>query len=171
MATTYEKIATTTLGSSVSSITFSSVAASWTDLRLVVTGRQIYSSINYGSMKLIFNSDSGSNYSYTRISGNGSAASSSSATSQTYLYGGYFADAPTGNAMTSLFVADIFSYAGSTYKTILCNSSVDENGSGVTDSRVGLWQSTSAITSINISGGDGNIDAGTTATLYGIKAA
>jgi hypothetical protein len=36
MAATYEPIATQTLGSAATSITFSSIAADWTDLRLVL---------------------------------------------------------------------------------------------------------------------------------------
>ena len=37
MATTYEPIATTTLGSAAASITFSSIAGTYTDLRLVLS--------------------------------------------------------------------------------------------------------------------------------------
>jgi hypothetical protein len=36
MATTYEKIATTTLGTAAATFTFSSIPATYTDLRLVV---------------------------------------------------------------------------------------------------------------------------------------
>jgi hypothetical protein len=47
---------------------------------------------------------------------------------------------------------------------------IDKNGSGAVWQIVGLWRSTSAITSINFFSSTGNNFAiGTTATLYGIK--
>jgi hypothetical protein len=45
----------------------------------------------------------------------------------------------------------------------------DINGSGGLNKQVGLWRSTSAITSINFSDYGTPFAAGTTVTLYGIK--
>jgi len=165
MATaTYDKIATTTLGSAAASITFSSIAASWTDLRLVFVGT--------GSAaidgRITFNSDTASNYSYTYLYGNGTAASSASATNQTYLY---LNSDSFSTTIPEFFTVDIFSYTGSTYKTSLLTKSQDTNGSGSTSRWVGLWRGTAAITNINIAASSGNFNTGTTATLYGIKAA
>jgi hypothetical protein len=101
-----------------------------------------------------------------RLTGNGSSASSNQSTSNTYI--GLF---PCTNAANTfaLKTVDIFSYAGSTYKTCLVENSGDENGSGSVDRQVGLWRSTSAITSITIvNAGGANFQVGTTATLYGI---
>jgi hypothetical protein len=64
---------------------------------------------------------------------------------------------------------DIFSYAGSTYKTVLTNESTDMNGSGAATVAVQMWRSTSAITSISLNLSTSTIAAGSTATLYGIK--
>jgi hypothetical protein len=74
MATTYEKIATTTLGSASSTITFNSIAASWTDLRIVLVSVNDASSTQPVEMR--FNSDSGTNYSTTNLYGNGGNAGS-----------------------------------------------------------------------------------------------
>jgi hypothetical protein len=66
---------------------------------------------------------------------------------------------------------DILSYRGSTFKTSLNTATNDKNGSGIVLRNVGLWRSTSAITSITLLdtyGGGGQFDVGTTATLYGI---
>jgi hypothetical protein len=70
MAPTYEPIATTTLGTAAASITFSSIPATYTDLRLVVVAKAVSAS----TLDVRFNNDSGTNYSKTEISGDGSSA-------------------------------------------------------------------------------------------------
>jgi hypothetical protein len=166
MATaTYDKIATTTLGSAAASITFSSIAASWTDLRLVFVGT---TNTAGNGIVIRFNSDTATNYSQTYLYGSGSAAGAGAQTSVGYLY---LATAALSTTVPELVTADIFSYAGSTYKTVLGTASQDLNGSGYVDMNVGLWRSTSAITTIALSDESGSFNTGTTATLYGIKAA
>jgi hypothetical protein len=162
MAATYDPIATTTLSSGASSITFSSIPSTYTDLRLVFVGT---SAANVpGEMR--FNGDTSSNYSRTYLSGNGSSVSSSRDTNQTNISMG--ASAITSTPMMN--TVDIFSYAGSTYKTCLITSSDDRNGSGTVDRQVALWRSTSAITEIKLTVDlTANFTTGTTATLYGIK--
>ena len=61
--------------------------------------------------------------------------------------------------------------AGSTYKTALISYSEDTNGAGATGVKVTLWRSTSAITNITFTTSTSTFATGTTATLYGIKAA
>jgi hypothetical protein len=162
MAKTYEPIQTYTLGSAAASIDFTTIASSWTDLRLVFTGRGASGSI----IKLQFNGDTAGNYSRTRVYGNGTSAASSRSTSITSIYWG---NGITTAGVLGFYTADIFSYGSSTYKTALLTMSEDENGSGLTESEVGLWRSTSAITTIKIAATTGTFDAGSTATLYGIK--
>lgn len=161
---TYEPIATTTLGSAASSITFSSIAGTYTDLRLAVYG--IASSGSFLSPGCRFNSDTGSNYSYTSISGDGSAAASLRTTSGTNI--GFNTQYSITSSIGGFLTADVFSYAGSTYKTVLTTASVDQNGAGAVERIVGLWRNTAAITTLTLNGSFGS---GTTATLYGIKAA
>jgi hypothetical protein len=168
MAITYEPIATQTLGSSASSVTFSSIPSTYTDLRLVMTYLSAITGEIAGA-SLQFNSDTSGNYSETWLRGNGSAAASGRFTSSTYLPVGWQGYAT--NTIPQFNIVDIFSYAGSTNKTVLAQESNDRNGSGVTTRMVGLWRSTSAITSIviNENAGGGNYRAGSTFTLYGIK--
>lgn len=168
MATaTYDLIASQTLASSAASITFSSIAGTYTDLRIVLVSTQSVSTL----LLMQFNSDTSTNYSSTFIYGDGTTASVSNVINVARI-------ALTGNGATSgsttvpnFNAVDIFSYAGSTYKTILTRDSLDLNGTGETLSQVGLWRSTSAITSIKLYPNSGNLNTGTTATLYGIKAA
>ena len=167
MAATYEPIATTTLGSAQSSITFSSIASSWTDLRLVVIPTV---SSAAQALRIRLNSDTATNYSETYLAGDGAGASTYCSTNTTFMN----LDAGTsGNSTTipTLYTVDLFSYAGSTYKTALVTNNGDRNGSGFVANQVDLWRSTSAVTTILVYVATGNLNTGTTATLYGIKAA
>jgi hypothetical protein len=163
MATTYEKIATTTLGSASADITFSSISSAYTDLRVILTGKTASQSFSF----LRFNADTANNYSGTYLDGSGSAASS---LRDSNISGIYIAGANGDFVSTQVSTAqiDIFSYAGSTYKTALSAYSGDRNGSGYVVRTVGLWRSTAAITSVVLSGNGVNFAIGTTATLYGI---
>jgi hypothetical protein len=162
MPVTYEPIQSYTLGTAAADITLSSIAASWTDLRLVFTCPATASS---AGVRVRFNSDSGTNYSFTQLFGDGSTAYSARSTSVSYLY---LIDTNTSQPVFGSM--DVFSYAGSTFKTALLERSMDRNGAGTVGRNVGLWRSTSAITSIYIYNDSAiNFPIGTTATLYGIK--
>ena len=153
-------IATTTTSTSTSSVTFSSLG-SYTDLRLVIDAI----GVGTGYVSVRFNSDTGTNYSLTRIGGNGTTASSNRATSQTSM------DLSWSAAYTSsgrlLETIDFMNYGNSTtYKTVLSRAGKADNA---VDAIVGLWRSNSAITSINLMAMTANYAAGSTFTLYGIN--
>lgn len=171
MPSTYEPIATTTVAVAAASITFSSIAGTYTDLRLVINGLGLDTAVGYSTCALRFNGDTGSNYSYTRIYGDGTSATSDNGSNMTSGRVGYITTALTATDMRSLLEVNIFSYAGSTNKTTLSAASNENNVAGINVQRnVMLWRSTSAITSITaIFTGGINFAAGTTATLYGIK--
>lgn len=161
MPATFEPIATTTLGGSAT-ITFNSIPNTYTDLRIVL----VWTAGNTTISRVRFNSDTGSNYSATYLDGSGSAAGSNRQTNLTYIDAGWNA---VGVSQPVFTTYDIFSYAGNTNKTVLATNSGDQNGSGTLERIVGLWRSTSAITSINIATvTGGSFNSGTTATLYGI---
>jgi hypothetical protein len=164
MATTYEKIASTTLGSSAATITFSSISSAYTDLRLVLTA--LASSSTIGAY-IIYNNDSGANYSWTNVRGNGSAAASTTIAPATQINLAFVSSATT--TIPAFYSADIFSYTGSTFKTCLTTASADQNGSGSVERHVGLWRDTTAINRLDIyTNAAANFGVGTTATLYGI---
>jgi hypothetical protein len=149
MPSTYEPIATLTGTGS-----FTSIPSTYTDLKLVgqtVSGGQ--------NIDLRFNGNSSSLYSWTVLRGDGSSATSVRS-SFTYI-------PLSGDSFVSgfgFYEIDIFSYAGSTFKTLLSSFSNDANGSGVVARTVALWRSTAAVTQIDISNNGGN-----PLTLYGIK--
>lgn len=167
MPATYEPIATTTLGSAVSSITFSSIPITYTDLKLVLTINGVSSTT--GSYVFIYpnSQQTATNYSYIQMQGNGSATSSTSV-QNSFIQ--------TRNVMPSttaiaVYIADILNYANGTNKTILTTFTSDNAGSGVTEFTAGNWRSNSNITSLLLtisSSATVNFGVGTTATLYGI---
>ena len=164
---TYEPIASTTLGSTSTSITFSSIPATYTDLKIILVG--IYTDAGE-QLSMQFNGITTTTYSRTYLSGNGTTATSGSNNFANYFYlhPGAGIQVANGRSFTDI---NIFSYAGSTNKTCLISDSQDNNdGSGWKASIVGLWRSTAAITSVKLYPAN-TFAIGTTATLYGIKSA
>ena len=159
---TYTPIANTILTSASTSITFSSISSSYTDLVLVISGN--YTAGNPDA-QLRFNNDTATNYSQTVLEGTGSAAGSARATNNTLIY----LDWVGANTDTMNYVYSIMNYSNTTtYKSILGRF----NKAGIAmDAIVGLWRSTSAINRIDISVSSGLFNSGTTFTLYGIAAA
>ena len=163
---TYEKIRTYTVPSSTASYTFSTISSAYTDLRLIGSG--ITSTTGY-AFTLGVNGDTGSNYSQTLISGNGSSAGSGrySNATNTSMYWGGWVNGDDSTARTTQ-TADFQNYSNSTtYKSILWRSS---SGTRNREAGVILWRNTNAISSIYINAASG-FWSGSTFTLYGIKAA
>jgi len=159
---TYEPIATTTLGSNQTSVTFSSISGSYTDLVLICN---LAVNGTGNNVQCRYNGDTGSNYSTTILSGNGSSTYSQTYTNSSNGWlTGYF-DGTANEFYTK--VIQISNYSNSTtYKTALVRSS---SASREAMAGVGLWRSTAAITSVTIAATD--LVSGSTFTLYGITAA
>jgi hypothetical protein len=165
---TYTPIATTTLGSNTTTVTFSSISGSYTDLVLVMVHNSsgVASAAN-GIMR--FNSDTGSNYSKTQMLGVG-VAQSQRASNATYIMW------PFDDTVWTSTKFNIMNYANTTtFKTTIFRQDMGTYG---TAGVVGLWRSTSAINAISLTASDnqggGTADqfvTGSTFTLYGITAA
>lgn len=165
MAVTYEKIATTTLGSNAASVTFSSISSTYTDLILVMS---YFSNASEYPM-LQFNGDTATNYSFTEIYGNGSSAASVRQSNVSGIWVGYGAYSPAGTTNPGTIIVNIQNYSNaSTFKSTISRS----NSSQGVEATAGIWRSTSAITSIVIKHQTATTYAtGSMFTLYGIKAA
>ena len=163
----YESIASATGTGSSDTITFSSIPSTYTHL-------QIRTNAGDGAGNIInmrFNSDSGSNYSFHWLRGNGTAATAGGSATQTEIsYSGY---ARGISSIMGVSITDIIDYAStSKYKTARTFFGYDLNGSGAVHLSSGLWQSTSAITSISlINNGGASFSTASTFALYGIKGA
>lgn len=160
---TYDAIASTTISAATASVVvMSNIPSTYTDLVMVFSG-----GIN-GSNKelsLTMNSDTGSNYSWTRMLGDGAAASSSRGTNVTKIE-----NVVSNEICTAIY--HFMNYSNTTTnKTVLSRTSVASSRAAT---YVGLYRptSTAAITSITLTAETGStINSGTTITLYGITAA
>jgi len=164
-ATSFESIATVTVGSGGSStVEFTSIGSTYSHLQVRVYSMS--STANWN--KLQFNTDTGSNYTYHQLEGNGSSAVANAGTSQTSIQYAY--SYSTTNPLGA--VIDILDYANTNkYKTVRTLSGNDSNGSGNVQLMSGLWLSTNAITSIKFINTSGNFNQYSHFALYGIKGA
>ena len=171
MAKTYEPIATTTLGSATSSITFTAIPSTYTDLVLVFNGSLVsadYVVVQVGNGSI----DTGNNYSKTQLYGNGSTATSSRGSNQPYFY-----QPEPMNTNQNNMIINFMNYANtSVYKTMLMRGNTplsDGGATGTVTAEVALWRnSTAAIERIKVSTyAAANFNIGTVCTIYGIKAA
>lgn len=161
---TEELITTTTLSSPSSSITLSSIPSTYTDLRLVVVQKN--TTTNYASY-LRFNNDSTSaNYAQTYFYAAGSSVASSGMLTglglQPDVVGG------EGTTYPHAYIMDIIGYKSTRWKSSLIREIGSELSGGVVAHTIGLWRSTSAITSIVIVPQGNQFATGTKMSLYGI---
>lgn len=163
LPSTMTPIATQTLATSAASITFSSIPQTYTDLVMVVQ----FGQTGGDDVFLRFNGDTGSNYSATRIAGDGSTPSSSLNSSVT----GIQPRTPNNpnSSIVSIWKENIMNYTNTTtYKSTTGRYSYP---SGFTTAHTGMWRSTAAITSLTVLCNALAWSAGTIVTLYGVKAA
>jgi hypothetical protein len=159
----YESISTVTVGSGgSSSISFSSIPSTYKHLQIRAIAKASGSNFN---PKMQFNGDTGSNYSWHYIYGDGSTATAGGGATQAFIYNSIIS---TNASMYNGFVIDILDYANtSKFKTTRELSGQDRNGSGEIALWSGSWHSALAITSINFS--NGTFDQHSSFALYGIK--
>jgi hypothetical protein len=168
---TYEPIATNTLGSNATSVTFSSITGTYTDLILITSAPTVGGGNNSRGYRFELNSDTGTNYSQTWLSNSTTTPTSSRESSQTRgRIGGISESASDVTTVITTFL----NYSNTTtFKTVLSRSSnLNTNGDTNVFAGVSLYRSTSAITAIKLTMSDNsNFVTGSTFTLYGIKAA
>ena len=168
MALTYTAIATVTVGSGgAANIEFTSIPGTYTDLLIKFSGR---ASTTETAFSLQFNGNtSTANYSYRTLQGDGANVSSTNETSLGFIGARIN---PSDSTASTFGNAEIYipNYASSNQKSVSIDS-VSENNA--TTARMmltaGLWNQTSAITSIKLYVVSANLAQYSTATLYGIK--
>jgi hypothetical protein len=167
----YESIATVTVGSGgQATITFSSIPSTYKHLQLRYTARTDRAATQ-DFLLTRFNSDTGSNYSYHQLYGDGSAAGSSAGTTQTSMQSGVTAGATATASIFGAGFIDILDYADTNkYKTLRTLDGLDRNGAGQVEVYSGNWRSTSAVSTITITSfGSANFVQYSQFALYGIK--
>lgn len=171
MANTYSAIATVTVGSGgASSIAFSSIPNTYTDLLLMISVRDSQSGASANDNSINFNG-SATSFTGRRLLGNGASASSD--TVAPYSGSSVGAGATTSTfSNTSIYIPN---YASSTNKSFSIDTVTESNISGADKAYgaiyAGLWSNTSAINAISIIRPASGFDFAqySTATLFGIK--
>lgn len=167
----YESIATVTLSSSQSTVSFTSIPSTYKHLQIRWLAKTDRTEID-DNVLMQFNSDTGSNYSWHFMRGNSSVTLSNAFANTSNIAIQYGA---TGNSgATNIFgvaVMDILDYGStSKYKTTRSLQGLDLNGEGWIYLESGNWRSTSAITSITLDQQySSNFLQYSTFALYGIK--
>lgn len=166
MPQTYTPIASQTLTSNQAAVTFSSIPSTYTDLILISNIQQ--TATNNGTLRI--NGDTGTNYSWTFLAGNGTSALSTRGSNKTSIQMDNWSGPQPAGSTFQLNYVQIMNYANTvTNKTIMARSG---SGGNATEAVVGLWRNTAAITSLSIQiDVSGNVLAGSNFVLYGIKAA
>jgi hypothetical protein len=170
MANTYTLIASSTVGSGgAASIDFTSIPATYTDLKLVYSVRIDNNSVAANLYYLINNSTT--SYSHRRILGNGSAASSDTTPSAGDEAGAGIV--PCNNATANTFGSgEIYfpNYLSSNNKSASVDAVSENNGTeAYAVMSANLWQNTGTITSIKLRVTSLNLLQYSTAYLYGIS--
>jgi len=168
----FESIATVTVGSGgSSSVSFSSIPSTYAHLQIRGIART--TAVNNNTNILTqFNSDTSANYTQHELYGNGTSAAAFGAANTTNIIGAIGSPQSATSGTFGAFVIDILDYADTNkYKTLRSLSGSDANGSGFVFFNSGLWRSTTAISSIQLTTDGTNFAQYSHFALYGCKSA
>lgn len=158
-------LATITLQAASAQITFSGIPSSFRDLVVVLNGTPADTA--YPVHALRFNGDTGNNYAYVGMTGNGSTASAGNNNSLAYASLGQAYGIGPATSSNFSTIAHIMDYSATDKrKTVLVRNNVP--GTGV-EAQAVRWANTAAITAIEVITSSGaGFAAGTTIGLYGV---
>jgi hypothetical protein len=161
-----------TLGSSVSTVTFSSIPQTYSNLIITVNARSDYSGYAQDCYTQ-FNGDTGANYSRCYFNANGSTSNTGDNVSTAQPGGFDIVSASATSGFATYGTMCIINYAGSTFVKTATIQQVSPQtlGSGSTglvlQTNLYLWNNTAAITSVLLGMVSGNFITGSVFTLYG----
>ena len=165
MANTYYLIEAKTLTTTTSDVTFSSIPATYTDLKLTASVRALRTGFPADDLVIQFNGST-SGYSGKRIYAIGTGVAADSPAD----IRGFASDA---DETANVFGSNDFyipNYLSSNYKSVSVDMVTETNG---TDAPIGffagLWSNTAAINSIKVFCNNSNMVQYSTFYLYGIK--
>jgi hypothetical protein len=158
---TYTALATTTLGATAGSVTFSSIPATYRDL-VIVANWPDSSSAPFVLLRL--NGDSGTNYSWVQGYADTGGPNSDSASSVNGIRVGYSQIDP------SMIRVQVMDYSATDkHTTVLARSDQMDSNTRVS-MFAGRWANTAAVTSAALVMSSGSFAIGSTFSLYGIEA-
>jgi hypothetical protein len=170
----FSSIATTTLSTTQTTVTFSNIPQIYDHLQIRSVNRVAYPGVStVSSPQMRFNGDTGSNYSNYRWGTFGSGTFSDYENNQNIMGGiGWTAGATADSNTFGAFIMDIHNYTNTnTVKTVKTQPGVTGTFGGWAAQTANTWYSTAAITEINlIENSNYGWIAGSQFALYGIKA-
>lgn len=165
MPATYELIQSVD-ASGTASASFTSIPATYTDLKVIITGTTVLS----GGLpiKIQFNGVTGSAYSWQDMYANGTSffSTTNNATSNSWIG----ASVQMDDIVPILYDIDVFNYTIAEYKTYYSKAYLSKNGSGGVEHLCGIWANSAVVTSLTFPCYSGNY-ATANFHLYGIKRA
>jgi len=164
------QITDTTLSSAAADITFSSIAATYNHLMIIISGQCSSGSVNGTDLKVQLNSDTGNNYRTARNTKYATAGATvtieGSGASASLDMGNLWCGTATVSS-TAAAQMTFPNYKGTTLqKTMIFTGGANSDAPGA-GAGIGMWANTAAITTIKIFSAGGNLNTGTRATLYG----
>lgn len=156
-------ISTTILNSTSSSVTFSSIPATYKHLQIRFAGN---STTNGSDFEIQFNSDTATNYSTHWLVGTGSSVSSAGLANQSIMLA-FGVQTGMNTTATTAVIVDILDYANTNkYKTM-------RSLAGTTTTEIcltsGSWRSNTAVSSITLKTANYAYTAGSRFSLYGVS--
>lgn len=172
MANTYVLISSNTLGASATSVTFSSIPSTYTDLVLRISARSDDTGV-FQTIQIRFNNDSGTTYSRVNLYGNGSTAASALNANLTATRSDYGATA-SGATASTFGNAEIYipNYLSTTTIPVGAFGAGETNATAAyIATTAGQWRGSAAINRIDISPNFSTVNfvSGSSFYLYGIK--
>lgn len=167
----FESIATLTGNGSSDTLTFSNIPSTYAHLQIRFIARDTRATLR-DDITIGFNSDTGTNYAYHYIYGDGASVVGGGGANAGTGYVGSIAAASASANIMGAGIIDILDYANTNkFKTVRVLNGEDQNGSGYIYFISSLWRNTNAITSINIKTTNVSryFTASTTFALYGIR--
>jgi len=172
MASTYTLISSQVLASSASSVTFSSIPATYTDLVVKISASGTRTDQAYDSITFTFNGDSSTVYSYRNLYGLSGSVGSLNGSAGGAVQAAVYDDTALATANT-FGNAEIYipNYTSANYKSISADSVSETNAANgaITALGAALFSKTTAISSITFAQALNNIAQYSSFYLYGIS--
>jgi hypothetical protein len=172
MPSTYTLISSNVLSSSAASVTFSAIPSTYTDLVVRISARTDRSATS-DTTKMTINSDGSAIYSFIRLRGDGTSATSNLNTGNTVLS----VENTDGNTATSntfdsteIYIPNYLSTVNKPISTVIMREDNSIAATTYNSLQAHLYRNTTAITSLSFAPSNGpNYVSGSSFYLYGIK--
>jgi hypothetical protein len=169
----YESIATVTVGSGGSAtVDFTSIPATYTHLQVRFIARSNRSD-NEDILFTRYNNDTGTNYAYHWLAGQGSAVETYAGSSTASVWTGSLSGVNAASTTLGAGIIDVFDYTNTNKNTTTrILSGYDANGNGRIVLSSTLWNNTTAVNRITLLPGFGTLFTQYSSfALYGIRGA